>query len=190
MENKKQEEMQQEEMQQEEMQQEEMQQKQLSLGKRRAMNLLSRRDYSRKELTDKLKKDMYGEKLIEEILQYLDSYHYLDDIRYAGVIIRGRMQSKSRREIVCYLKTKGISEEDIEEAMSIHYHIECDEQEQRTKEASLDSPEQYALKNQLRKYRVTKEILSEMSYADKQKLAARFYRKGYSQDIFRKELGI
>ena len=82
-------------------------------GKKRALRLLERKDYSRKELVDKLYKDGYSDELVEKIIEYVDSYHYLDDTRVAGSYIRGRMGYKSKRELEYMLKQKGISEEEI-----------------------------------------------------------------------------
>ena len=39
-------------------------------GKKRALRLLERKDYSRKELTDKLLKDGYSEELVNKIIEY------------------------------------------------------------------------------------------------------------------------
>ena len=39
-------------------------------GKKRALRLLERKDYSRKELSDKLKKDGYAEELVKKIIEY------------------------------------------------------------------------------------------------------------------------
>ena len=62
----------------------ELDEKELLLkGKKRALRLLERKDYSRKELKDKLCKDGYEENIIEQIIAYVDSFHYLDDSRVA-----------------------------------------------------------------------------------------------------------
>ena len=171
----------------------------LLCGKKRAMQLLERRDYSRKELTEKLMRDGYEDELLTEIIAYLDAYHYLDDVRYAGMLIRGRKTAKSRRELIYYLKTKGISDEDIESAMQADYHMreenlsgffygEEGSNPEEVFQEEQESPELTAIRKQLNKYHVTKEILSEISYEEKQKLAAKLYRKGYSQENIRREL--
>lgn len=163
-------------------------------GKKRAMHLLERRDYSRKGLTEKLARDGYEADLISEILAYLDSYHYLDDVRYAESLIRSRKTTKSRRELLYYLKTKGISEEAIETAMESNYHMKEEvfchpyrESEVSDAEPEL-SPEITAIRRQLQKYYSTEEELRAMDYATKQKIAAKLYRKGYSEENIRREL--
>jgi len=66
-------------------------------GKKRALRLLERKDYSRKELWNRLQKDGYDERLTEQIISYVDSYHYLDDTRVAGSYIRSKKGYKSKR---------------------------------------------------------------------------------------------
>lgn len=164
-------------------------QERLLQGKKRAMRLLERRDYSRKELTEKLESDGYEEDLLSEIIAYLDSYHYLDDVRYAGSLIRSRKTVKSRRELLYYLRTKGLSEEAIEAAMESDYHMKEEALYSICEQVEPDlSPETVAIQRQLQKYHVTEEELLTMEYAAKQKIAAKLYRKGYSEENIRKEL--
>ena len=105
---------------------------------------------------------------------YLDSYHYLDDLRVAGTFIRNRKGQKSKRELEYLLKQKGIAEEDITAAMEENYVTETGE-----------SQERLAIQRCLQKYHVTEEMLPELSYEEKQKLAAKLYRKGFSGDKIR-----
>ena len=48
-------------------------------AKLRAMNLLKNRSYTEKQLYDKLKAGDYPEEIIEQALDYVRSYHYIDD---------------------------------------------------------------------------------------------------------------
>lgn len=152
--------------------------KQLLLeGKKRALRLLERKDYSRKELQERLKKDGYEENLREQIIEYVDCFHYLDDVRVAGSFIRGRKEYKSRRELEFLLKQKGISDEDIECAFQENYTCE-----------DGTSQEDAAIQTQLQKYHVDAETLSAMTYEEKQKLAAKLFRKGFEPDKIKKQL--
>ena len=146
-------------------------------GKKRALRLLERKDYSRKELKERLLKDGYSVELVEQIIDYVDSFHYLDDTRVAGSYIRGRKEYKSKRELEYLLKQKGISEEEIAQALEDNYINE-----------DGISQEEAAIRRNLAKYRVTEETLEEMSYEEKQKIAAKLYRKGFEQDKIRKLL--
>lgn len=146
-------------------------------GKKRALRLLERKDYSRKELTDKLRKDGYTEELVEKIIKYVDSYHYLDDTRVAGSYIQGRMGYKSKRELEYMLKQKGISEEEINSAMSENY---------KNKEGIPQ--EEVAIRKFLQKFHVDDESVVELTYEEKQKIAAKLYRKGFDSEKIRKML--
>ncbi len=146
-------------------------------GKKRALRLLERKDYSRKELTDKLRKDGYSEELVGKIMEYIDSYHYLDDTRVAGSYIRGKMEYKSKREIEYMLKQKGISEEEIELAMENNYKNENDIPQ-----------EEVAIRKFLQKYHIDDETVFELTFEEKQKIAAKLYRKGFTSEKIRKLL--
>lgn len=146
-------------------------------GKKRALRLLEQKDYSRKELADKLKKDGYTDEFVGKIIEYIDSYHYLDDTRVAGSYIRGRMGNKSKKELEYMLKLKGISEEEIEQAMDENY-----------KNEEGIPQEELAIQKFLKKYHIDEETLSELTYEEKQKLAAKLYRKGFETDKIKKLL--
>ena len=47
----------------------------LTKGKKRALRLLERKDYTRKELTDKLLKDGYEQEMVEEKLKKWNEEH-------------------------------------------------------------------------------------------------------------------
>lgn len=149
----------------------------LNQGKKRALRLLERRDYSRKELSERLRKDGYDSELIARIMEYLDKYHYLDDARVAGSYIRSRKEYKSKRELEYLLKQKGISEEEIDAALEENY-----------KNEDGSSQEEAVIRKYLQKYRVDEMVLEEMAYEEKQKLAAKLYRKGFGQEKIRKFL--
>lgn len=146
-------------------------------GKKRALSLLERKDYSRKELIERLCRDGYSQEIVTKIIEYLDSFHYLSDARVAEQYIRSRMGNTSKRKLEFMLRQKGISEEDIELAMEEQYEREDGRNQ-----------EEIAVLNQLKKYYVNDEQLQELSYNEKTKIAAKLYRKGFEQDIIRKVL--
>ena len=146
----------------------------LKIGKKRALHLLERKDYSKRELIQRLEKDGYEAELIEKIIAYVDSFHYLDDVRVAGSYIRVRKHQKSRRELEYKLKQRGISEEDIALAMEENYETE-----------EGISQEALAIKKYLQKYQ-----LEELSYEEKQKIAVKLYRKGYASEEIRNQLNL
>lgn len=146
-------------------------------GKKRALRLLERKDYSRKELNDKLRKDGYSEEVVDKIMEYVDSYHYLDDVRVAGSYIRSRMGYKSKRELEYMLKQKGISEQEIEYAMTENYKNEDNVPQ-----------EEIAIRKFLQKYHIDNETVFDLSFEEKQKIAAKLYRKGFASEKIRKIL--
>lgn len=84
----------------------------------RAMNLLQRRDYTTAQLRTKLEQGLYPETVIDGALEYVASYRYTDDLRYAVQYIVFHEESRSRRRIEQDLAGKGISRETIQKAWS------------------------------------------------------------------------
>lgn len=80
----------------------------LPKAKFRALNLLKMRDRSRQELRQRLKQDGYPEIVIQKTIEYIDGYHYLDDVRFAKNYVDYRGKRKSRRELEYELSGKGI----------------------------------------------------------------------------------
>ncbi|MBD5477460.1 MAG: regulatory protein RecX [Lachnospiraceae bacterium] len=85
-------------------------------AKMRSMNLLQSRDYTRRQLADKLEQGDYPQECIEEAIAYVESYGYIDDKRYARDFIEYNLASKSRTHIETDLMRKGIGKETIREA--------------------------------------------------------------------------
>lgn len=85
-------------------------------AKLRAMNLLKNREYTVKQLHDKLKQGGYPEEIIEEALGYVGGFRYTDDLRYAVNFIRNHEQNRSHRRIECDLLGRGIDRDTLEQA--------------------------------------------------------------------------
>jgi len=85
-------------------------------AKLRAMNLLKSREYTVKQLRDKLADGGYPDKVIEEALAYVAGFHYMDDLRYAVHFIMNHESDRSRRRIEQDLAGKGIDRETLERA--------------------------------------------------------------------------
>jgi len=85
-------------------------------AKLRAMNLLKSREYTVKQLHDKLEAGGYPEKIIEEALAYVESFHYTDDLRYAVTFISDHENTRSRRRIEQDLLSRGIDRVTLERA--------------------------------------------------------------------------
>lgn len=85
-------------------------------AKLRAMNLLTKREYTEKQLRDKLRTGFYPQRIIEEALAYVAGFHYTDDLRYACDYITGHENVRSRRRIEQDLLGKGIERATLEQA--------------------------------------------------------------------------
>ncbi len=91
-----------------------------------ALNYLRRRSRTRAELCAHLAGKGYDEREIELAVEYLESFHYLDDFSYALNYIdmsieKGRGDLRIRRELM----DKGISSEIVDEAFCEHFTA-CD----------------------------------------------------------------
>ena len=77
-----------------------------ALDRQKALEMLSRRPYSRRELKDKLLRRGTDEQSADECIAWLDEHGFLDDGEYAGAVARhysakgygaGRVKSELRR---------------------------------------------------------------------------------------------
>ena len=77
-----------------------------ALDRQKALEMLSRRPYSRRELKDKLLRRGTDEQSAEDCIAWLDEHGFLDDGEYAGAVARhysakgygaGRVKSELRR---------------------------------------------------------------------------------------------
>lgn len=85
-------------------------------AKLRAMNLLKNREYTVKQLKNKLLEGGYPERVVEEALDYVAGFHYTDDLRYAIAFISGHEAARSRRRIEQDLLNRGIDRDTLEQA--------------------------------------------------------------------------
>ena len=82
-------------------------------AKARCMKLLQSRDYTEYEIRSKLQNDGYPLQVINEAVDYLYGFHYLDDTRYVEAYYRTYRNRKSRKQIVLDLQRKGIAKDNI-----------------------------------------------------------------------------
>ena len=87
-------------------------------AKLRCMNLLKSREYTTEQLKTKLRQGQYPEEIIDQALDYVASFHYIDDLRYAIDYITAHESTRSRNRIEQDLYRKGISQTTIEQAFS------------------------------------------------------------------------
>ncbi len=140
-------------------------------AKLRAMNLLQKKDYTEKQLRDKLLEGMYPAGIIDDAVSYVKSFRYIDDDRYARDYITYQMENRSRSRITQDLLGKGLSKEVIMGAIQELYAEDEGEVEI----------------NQIRALLAKKHYDTEnCDYKEKQKMMAFLLRKGYSMSLIRK----
>ncbi|NMA85054.1 MAG: regulatory protein RecX [Epulopiscium sp.] len=91
-----------------------------SRGKDKALHLLSYRARTEKEVRQRLQDEEYPNTVIDQVIEFLYEYSFLDDQRYAEQFIRSKLRSKplGKRMILHQLQQKGISKADAEEALT------------------------------------------------------------------------
>ena len=88
-------------------------------AKLRAMHLLEKRPYTEREMRNKLREGMYDQDAIDEAIDYLKSFGYIDDKAYAIQYIDTYTQNRSVRRLEQDLMKKGISKDVIGEVLAI-----------------------------------------------------------------------
>ena len=145
----------------------------------RAMSLLKDRDYTRKKLYEKLKQSGYPDECIENAIQYVSSYGYIDDRRYADNYVSAHMSSYSRKVIEQKLMLKGISMDIVSEVCDEYYNEYINDSEQ--------NPEIDIIIKQLHGRYSNKDLTD---YVQLQKVKASLYRRGFTMDNINKALDI
>ncbi|MCM1386703.1 MAG: recombination regulator RecX [Bacillus sp. (in: Bacteria)] len=142
-------------------------------AKLRCMNLLKTKDYTKKQLEDKLRQGGYPLEIIEQAVAYVESYGYINDKNYARSYIEYNMQKKSRKRIENDLSQKGISRELAGKVF------------EELKEDGVEMDEAAMIRELLLKKNFH---FQESTYAERQKMCAFLYRKGFHADTISKVL--
>lgn len=145
-------------------------------AKKKSLNLLQKRPYTEQKLREKLIEGYYPEEIIEEAIEYVKSFCYIDDYEYACQYIFYHKESESRRKIEDKLSLRGIAKEVLEQAFRDSY----DEEEQ------LEIELQQA-KKLLEKKRYDAETAD---WKEKKKIYAFLMRKGISFAVIRKVMNL
>lgn len=139
-------------------------------AKLRAMNLLKSRPYTEYQLRSKLKEGGYPQEIIDEAIGYVKSYHYVDDQQYTTDYIVYHKDSRTKKQLIQTLTSKGIDRAMIQECY----------------EKLVGEEEKLLEEEQIRKWISKKKFcLNEASFEEKQKMMAALYRKGFSIDAIR-----
>ena len=85
---------------------------------KRAMYLLQAKDYTEKELTEKLQRDFYPQESVEGALAYVRHFGYLSDERFAQMYVQLKGQGKSRKQIKSDRTSDETSADDVNKKVS------------------------------------------------------------------------
>lgn len=136
----------------------------------RAMQLLTARDYTEKQLRDKLLK-YFEEQETAAAVAYVKSYHYLDDVRYADNYLEYYKDFRSYRRMEVDLMKKGIARDVIRACWEDKLEQGCD----------YDEGEQIRRLLEKRHFNP-----GTADYKEKQRTYAFLCRKGFSGETIRK----
>lgn len=131
-------------------------------AKRRAMHLLEKQDRTKADLERKLKQSGYPDEAIDIALNYVMSYRYIDDNRYAQNFVYFNQGNKSKRRIMQDLLGKGVSKDIIEKALE-----------------GYEGDESYMIRALLKKKKYDSETADRK---DREKMYRYLASKGFSSD--------
>lgn len=143
--------------------------------KLRCMNLLQMRDYTRKQLEDKLKQGEYSQDCIDKAIDYVSLYGYIDDRRYARDYIEYHLSSRSRARIEMDLMRKGIDSDTIRQAFG------------ELNELGIEQDEAAMIRDLLEKKKYCAETATRQ---EQQKMYGFLYRRGFHSDVISRELSL
>ena len=133
-----------------------------------ALRILTRRDHSKQELTQKLQARGYVEETINDVISECERFNYINDERTALVFIR-RLQRKGygRKRIRFELSLKGLRGQKVQRILSEHVS-DADECQSAKKIYKKNSKRFNREKNELKR---------------KDKIYRFLYSRGYSQTV-------
>lgn len=137
-------------------------------AKKKAMSILQHMDRTEWELRDKLAKKEFSQEAIDEAVEYVRSFHYIDDLRYATRFVEIYHGQRSVQRLKQDLYKRHVPDEYIDIALD-----------------SIDRDDSPALKEAVRKLAKGN---TGFSYEEKQKMAAKLYRKGFRLHDIKREL--
>ena len=144
----------------------------LKEAKLKALQLLTGMDRTENQLREKLKQKEYPTEIVEQVIEYVKSFGYINDERYAQRYIEYKKTRKSKKELYMELVQKGIDKEQIASALNEYY---------------VDEDEEEAIRLLAAKKRID---VSESSVIEKKKFCDYLLRKGFNYGSVRKVLEV
>lgn len=152
-----------------------------------ALSYLSRRLLTRTEMIQRLERKGYPTTDIENTLERLTEWGYLNDHEYALSYIRSRQSSYTKKRIEAELKRKGIDEELIDTALRTSYSQEQEETLCQKEAQKIWSDESRRWENSYQ-YKKSYARLSREIFL-RQKVGQKLLQKGYSLELIYRILG-
>ena len=136
-------------------------------ARKKALDLLSRADCSEADLRKKLMLKNYLPTVVDDALNYVKRFNYINDERYAENYLNYRGKAKSSRQLKMELISKGIDSDIIDNLL-----VE-------------NSSDEEAIRNLIQKKIKNSEDIDD---AKIKKIYAYLYRKGFNSELIRSEL--
>ena len=140
-------------------------------AKRRALYILQRMERTEYQLRQKLQENGYPEEIVQCAIDYVKSFHYVDDYRYACTYIRYHQTEKSRLQLKMKLYERGVASDLIEQALEDEYSGE----------------EEQLIDRLLEKKHYDAET---MDQKEKQRIYQYLMRRGFRPETIRHRMGI
>ncbi|MCR4903488.1 MAG: recombination regulator RecX [Butyrivibrio sp.] len=142
---------------------------------KRAMNLLQKKDYTEYKLRQKLSEGLYTPDCIDAALNYVKSYNYVNDERYASDYINYYIELRSKNRIIQDLTSKGISKDILIPLME---------------EAYANRDDDIELNQAVELLRKKKYDPDNCDFKEKQRLMAFLARKGFTTSVIKSALSL
>ncbi len=142
-------------------------------AKLRCMNLLQTKDYTHRQLEDKLKQGEYPKEIIEDAIAYVESYGYVDDEKYVRDFIEYNISKKC-----------GMLRENDLMRMVIRWEL-IDKIFDELKEDGMEIDEITMIRELMLKKNYN---FQSATYEEKRKMYAFLSRKGFCSDVIGRAL--
>ena len=86
-------------------------------AEKKALKLLTISDRTEFQLREKLREGGFPPEAVDDAVEYVRSFHYIDDRRYAEAFIRSRKDEKSLFELRMELRKRGVGEDLADEVL-------------------------------------------------------------------------
>lgn len=135
----------------------------------KAMNLLLQQDRTKKELQDRLYRAGFSEQASAYAMEYVTGFGYIDDLRYARNYISFHKGNRSKKELRYKLMNRGVEPEVLAVALE-----------------EYESEDEQNVLSRLLIKRLKGKQLSDLEYAEQNKITTYLARKGFALPAIRR----